>query len=111
MTVRTITKIRLKKGDNVIVLSGKYKGKTGKVQSVFPQTGKVAVEGLNVIKRTIKASQTNPRPRTIEKTVPFWSSKLAIVEPTSKKPSKIGYKVGKDGKKVRVYKRSGKEIK
>lgn len=55
--------------------------------------------------------RTNPQGGIVEITKPLWVSKVALVEPTSKKPSRIGYKVGKDGKKVRVYKRTGKEVK
>lgn len=104
-------KIRLKKGDLVMVRSGKYKGKTGKVTATHPQENKVTVEGLNVVKRHIKPNQTHPQGAIVEVTKPIWVSKVSIVEPTSKKPSRIGYKLDKDNKKVRVYVRSGKEIK
>ena len=92
-TKPTRFKIRLKKGDTVIVLAGKYKGKTGKVTATHPAENKVTVEGVNIV------------------TKPIWVSKVAVIEPTSKKPSRIGYKVDKEGKKIRVYKRGGKEIK
>jgi large subunit ribosomal protein L24 len=104
-------KIRIKKGDTVIVRSGKYKGKTGKVTGVHPSTNQVSVEGINIVKRHIKPSRTNPTGGIVEITKPLYVSKVGILEPTSKKPSKIGYLVGKDGNKTRVYKKSGKEIK
>ena len=107
----TIYKIRLKKGDTVVVRSGKYKGKTGKVLATHPTENKVTVEGINIVKKHVKPTQTKPQGGIVEITKPIWVSKVAIQEPTSKKPSKIGYKLDKDGKKTRVYKKSGKEIK
>jgi large subunit ribosomal protein L24 len=104
-------KIRLNKGDTVIVRTGKYKGETGKVQAVHPKENKVTVEGINIVKKAMKPSKSHPQGGIIEVTKPIWVSKVAIVEPASKKPSKIGYSIDKAGKKVRVYKRSGKEIK
>lgn len=104
-------KIRLKKGDTVVVLSGKEKGKTGTITQVHPQENKVTVEGINIVKRHLKPTRVNPQGGIIDVTKPIWVSKVAIVEPTSKKPSRIGYNLGKDGKKVRVFKKSGKEIK
>lgn len=104
-------KIRLKKGDTVIVRSGKYKGQTGLVQATHPKENKVTVEGINIVKKAMKPTRSNPQGGIVELTKPIWTSKIAIVEPTSKKPSKIGYKISKEGKRVRVYKRSGKEIK
>jgi len=107
----TIYKIRIKKGDTVVVLSGKYKGKTGKVVATHPTENKVTVEGINVVKKHVKPNREHPQGGIIEMTKPIWVSKVAVQEPTSKKPSKVGYKVAKDGTKVRVYKRTGKEIK
>jgi large subunit ribosomal protein L24 len=106
-----IFKIKLKKGDTVIVRSGKYKGKTGKVQALHPALNKVTVEGINVVKRHTKPNKAHPQGGIVEVTKPIWVSKVAIVEPTTKKPSKIGIKVGKDGTKARTFKRTGKEIK
>lgn len=105
-------KIKLKKGDTVMVRSGKYKGQTGVVQAVHPTENKVTVEGINVIKKALKPDQYKKHPRggIVEITKPIWVSKVGIVEPTAKKPSKIGYKVTKEGK-TRIYKKSGKEIK
>ena len=106
-----VYKIRLKKNDTVIVLAGKYKGKTGKVVETHPKENKVTVEGINIVKKHQKPNREHPQGGIIELTKPMWVSKVAAYEPTAKKPSKIGYKVGKDGKKVRVYKTSGKEMK
>lgn len=108
---KEVSKIRLKKGDNVVVLVGKYKGKTGKIVSTHPSVNKVTVENINVVKRHVKPTQAKPQGGIFEKTKPVPVSNVAILEPTSKKPSKIGYKFDKEGNKIRIYKRTGKEIK
>lgn len=102
-------KIRLKKGDKVIVLSGKYKGKTGKIAQVHPKDNKVTVEGINVVKKHIKRTQDNAG-GIVDVTRPMWVSKVAIFDPIKKKGSRIGYKLSASGKKSRIYKTSGKEI-
>lgn len=104
-------KIRLKKGDTVIVRTGKYKGKTGKIVATHPKENKVTVEGINVIKKAIKPSRENPQGGFQEITKPMWVNKVALVDPTTKKPTRIGYSFDKEGNKVRVAKASGKEIK
>ncbi len=104
-------KIRLKKGDIVVVTTGKYKGKTGKVTTVHPEENKVTVEGINIVKKHQKPNKQYPQGGIIDITKPIWVSKVAILEPTSKKPSKIGYTFDKDGNKKRVYKVNNKEIK
>lgn len=109
--VQTPVKIRLKKGDTVVVRSGKYKGKTGKITATHPRENKVTVEGINIVKKHVKPNRTNPQGAIEEITKPIWVSKVGIVEPTSKKASRIGYKLDKDGNKTRVFKKSGKEIK
>lgn len=104
-------KIRIKKGDTVVVRSGKYKGVTGKVIAVHPSLNKVTVEGVNIVKRHLKPNRQHPQGNIVELTKPIWVGKVGIVEPTSKKASRIGYKLDKDGKKTRVFKSNGKEIK
>lgn len=106
-----VTKMRLKKGDTVIVISGKYKGKTGSITATHPSENKVTVEGINIVKKHQKPNREHPQGGIIEITKPIWVSKVAIVDPTSKKPSRIGMSIAKDGSKTRVYKRTGKEIK
>jgi len=108
---KKVYKIRLKKGDTVMVRAGKHKGKTGKITAVHPRENKVTVEGINVVKKHVKPNQQYPQGAVIDLTKPIWVSKVGIVEPTSKKPSRIGYKLSADGKKARVLKKSGKEIK
>jgi large subunit ribosomal protein L24 len=107
----SLFKIRLKKGDTVMVRSGKYKGKTGKVVATHPSENKVTVEGINIVKKAIKPTRTNPTGGIVEITKPIWVSKVGLVDPTTKKPTRVGYKLDNDGKKTRVYKSSGKEVK
>jgi large subunit ribosomal protein L24 len=107
----TIYKIRLKKGDTVQVLAGKYKGKTGTVLTTHPSENKVTVEGVNIVKKHMKPNKAYPQGGIIDITKPIWVSKVAVVDPTSKKPTRIGYKLDDKGVKTRVYKASGKEIK
>lgn len=104
-------KIRLKKGDNVVVLSGKYKGQSGIIEALHPKQNKATVKGINVVKKAIKPDKQHPRGGLIELTKPIWISKLSVIDPSTKKPSRIGYKVDSKGLKIRVYKSSGKEIK
>lgn len=104
-------KIRLKVSDKIIVLSGKYKGQTGKILEVHPKDNTVTVGGINVIKKHIKPSRTNRVGQIKEITKPIDVSKVAIYEPDLKKASRIGYKVDAKGNKVRIYRASGKEIK
>lgn len=108
---KTIYKIRIKKGDEVIIRSGKYKGQTGKVVATHPTLNKVTVEGINIVKRHVKPDKQNPQGGIIPITKPIDVSKVGIIDPSTKKASRIGYKLDKDGKKTRVFKKSGKEIK
>lgn len=104
-------KIRLKKGDTVVVRAGKYKGKTGTVLNTHPALNKVTVEGINIVKKHQKPTKAYPQGGIIELTKPIDVSKVGFQDPTSKKPTRIGYTVAKDGTKTRVSKASGKEIK
>ncbi len=104
-------KIRLKKGDTVVVRSGKYKGRTGKIVSTHPSENKVTVEGINIVKKHQKPNREHPQGGIIELTKPIWVSKVGIVEPGTKKPSRIGYKLDAKGNKTRIYSSTGKEIK
>lgn len=104
-------KIRLKKGDTVVVRAGKYKGKTGVVQRTHPKDNTVTVEGINIVKKHQKPNKQYPQGGIIEITKPIDVSKVGLQDPETKKATRIGYKVNKDGSKVRVAKSSGKEIK
>jgi large subunit ribosomal protein L24 len=107
----SVYKIKLRKGDTVMVLAGREKGKTGTVTATHPTENKVTVEGINVVKKHVKPNKQYPQGGIIDITKPIWVSKVAIVDPSTKKPTKIGMNVDKDGKRTRVFKKSGKEIK
>lgn len=101
-------KFKIKKGDTVVVLTGKDKGKTGEVKRVITEDRKVIVNGINVQTKHKKPSQTSAG--GVDKVeAPIHVSNVAIVDPKTKKPTRIGYKVVGD-KKVRVAKRSGETI-
>ncbi|OHA15843.1 MAG: 50S ribosomal protein L24 [Candidatus Taylorbacteria bacterium RIFCSPLOWO2_02_FULL_43_11] len=100
--------MNIKKGDNVIVISGIDKGKQGKVLSSFPRDSKILVEGINIKKRHQKRRKENQKGQIVEKAVPILASKVMLLDSTGAK-TRVGHKeVG--GKKVRVSVRSGKEI-
>ncbi len=108
---KTVYKIRLKKGDTVMVRTGKYKGHTGKVLEVHPTLNKVTVEGVNIVKKHQKPTRTNPQGGIFELTKPIWVSKVGLLDSAAKKPSRIGYKLANDGSKSRILKSSGKGVK
>jgi large subunit ribosomal protein L24 len=106
-----VFKIRLKKGDTVMVRAGKYKGKTGKVIATHPSLNKVTVEGINIVKRHRKPTQQRPQGGIDELTKPIWVSKVGLLDSAAKKPSRVGYKLSATGTKTRVLKTNGKEVK
>ena len=99
----------IRKGDNVIVLSGKDKGRKGTVQTVMPKEGKVVVEGINVVARHRKPSQQNPQGGIERFPAPMHLSKVAVADPKDGKPTRVRFEE-KDGKKVRVAVKSGETI-
>ena len=103
--------MKLKKGDKVIVISGKEKGKTGVFQKVMPKENKVIIDGLNVRKKNQKPTQANPKGGQIDIYAPIDASNVAFYDEKAKKAVKIGYKFDKDGNKVRFNKSTKKEIK
>ena len=102
--------MKILKGDKVIVIAGKDKGITGIVQAVYPKVNKVVVEGVNVHKKHRKPTQQNPEGSINEIYVPIDTSNVAIVDPKTKKPSRVGYQLDKSGKKVRIAKKSGSKL-
>ncbi|MEK7603327.1 MAG: 50S ribosomal protein L24 [Patescibacteria group bacterium] len=106
-----VFKIRLKKGDTVMIRSGKHKGKTGKILTTHPTLNKVTVEGINIAKRHTKPNKAYPQGGIVEITKPIAVSKVGAYDEVKKKPSRIGYKVDASGAKVRILKSSGKEMK
>jgi large subunit ribosomal protein L24 len=101
---------KIKKGDRVVVLSGKDKGKHGDVVRVLPKDGKVVVSGVNVVVRHRKPSQANPQGGLERREAPLHVSKVAIEDPKTGRPTRVGFRIDKDGRKVRVAKRSGEVI-
>ena len=100
---------KIKKGDQVIVLSGKDKGKTGTVTASMPKDGKVVVAGVNVITRHRKPTQQNPQGGLERKEAPLYASKVALADPKTGKATRVRFET-KDGKKVRVAVKSGETI-
>jgi large subunit ribosomal protein L24 len=100
---------KIKKGDNVIVLSGKDKGRTGTVSQVMPKDGKLIVDGINVAARHRKPSQQNPQGGIDRFPAPMHISKVALADPKTGKPTRVRFEE-KDGKKVRVAVKSGETI-
>lgn len=100
---------KIKKGDTVVILSGKDKGKTGEVTRAFPKDGKVIVSGANIATRHKKPSQANPQGGLEKIEAPMHVSKVAIADPKTGKPSRVRFDI-KDGKKVRVAVKSGETI-
>ncbi|MEY2641317.1 MAG: ribosomal protein [Candidatus Parcubacteria bacterium] len=101
--------MKIKKNDNVIVLAGKDKGKTGKVLRALPKEGRVIVEGINIAKKRQKSRRQGVSGEVISKTMPIDVSNVAIIDPKTKKATRVGYKVD-GGKKVRVAKASGQTL-
>ncbi|MFC5586016.1 50S ribosomal protein L24 [Nitratireductor kimnyeongensis] len=100
---------KIKKGDNVVVLAGKDKGRTGEVVKVMPKEDKALVRGVNLVRRHQKQS-AQADGGIITKEAPIHLSNLALADPKDGKPTRVGFKVQEDGKKVRVAKRSGELI-
>ena len=101
--------VKIKKGDKVVVLSGKDKGKHGEVVKSMPKVGKVVVSGVNIAARHRKASQANPQGGIERREAPLHVSKVAIEDPKTGKPTRVRFEV-RDGNKVRVAARSGETI-
>ena len=102
-------KFKIKKDDDVIVLTGRDKGKRGKVLRVIREEDRALVEGVNVVKRHTRPSQTQPG-GIIEKEAPIHLSNLALADPKDGKATRVGYRFLEDGRKVRFAKRSGEVI-
>jgi large subunit ribosomal protein L24 len=98
--------MNLVKGDNVIVIAGRDKGKTGTIQKVIPETNRVVVENVNLRKKHKKPTQQNPDGGIVEIYAPIDASNVMLLDPKTKKPTRVGHKIVK-GKKVRVTKASG----
>lgn len=104
-----MAKLKIKTGDNVIVIAGRDKNKTGKVLRVFPDTNKAIVEGVNIVKKHEKPSATNPQGGIIQKETPIQISNIAIVDPKTKEATKVGYRI-ENGNKIRFAKKSNQAL-
>ncbi len=102
-------KLKVKKGDRVVVIAGRDKGKRGEVLSVIPDENRALVQGVNVVVRQQKQSQQQEGGK-ISKEAPIHVSNIAVEDPASGEPSRVGYKILDDGRKVRFAKRSGETI-
>jgi large subunit ribosomal protein L24 len=104
-----MSKLKIKKGDKVVVLTGKDKGKTGEVKSVNPVELRVVVQGVNIQSKHRKPSQARGAGGIDKNEAPIHISNVALLDPKTKKPTRVGFKtVG--GKKVRIAKRSGEQV-
>ncbi len=101
--------LKIKNGDTVQVMMGRDKGKKGKVVKVIPTKSMVLVEGVNEYKRHIKSRMQGQKSEIVTITKPILASKVALIDPKKKKPTKVGYRIVK-GKKERIYKKSGETI-
>ena len=102
-------KLKVKKGDEVVVIAGKEKGKKGKIVKVLPSESRVVVGGVNMVKRHTKASMSSAG-GIVEKEASLHVSNVSLVDAKTGKPTRVGYKIEKDGSKVRIAKRSGEVI-
>jgi len=104
-----MAKLKIKKEDNVVVISGRDKGKQGKVLRVFPAEERAVVQGVHIARRHSKPSMGDPG-GIVEKELKIHISNLAHIDPQSNKPTRVGYKFLDGGRKVRIARRSGEVI-
>ena len=100
---------KIRKGDDVIVIAGKDKGKTGSVLRVMPKESRVLVQGVNMVKRHMRPSASSPG-GIDEREASLHISNVALIDPESNKPTRVGFKILEDNRKVRVARRSGEMI-
>ncbi len=106
-----MAKMYIKKGDTVYVRSGEDRGKTGRVLSVMPGKYRAIVEGVNFVTKATKPSAAHPQGGLVKKEAPVHISNLALLDPKSGKPTRVGFHKNADGKTVRYAKKSGQDIK
>ena len=105
--------MKIKKGDHVIVVAGKDRGREGTVIAAYPERQRVLVQGVNMVKKNTKVTQGmrgNKEGGIVHAEAPIHVSNVQVVDPDTKKPARVGYQVNEDGNKVRVARPSGKEI-
>jgi len=101
---------KLKRGDKVVVLAGKDRGKRGTVRRIIPKFDRVVVEGVNIIKRHQRARSAQQQSQIIEREAPIHISNVMLIDPNSDKPTRVTFRHREDGTMVRVAKRSGEDI-
>ncbi len=106
-----MSKVNIKKGDTVYVLAGDDRTKTGRVLSVDAAKNRALVEGVNMVTKSTKPNAKHPQGGLIKMEAPINISNLSLVDPKSGKPTRVGYKKGDNGEKIRYSKKSGEEIK
>ena len=102
--------LKIKKGDRVQVLTGKDRGKTGEVSRAMPATGKLIIDGVNVVKKHQKATKATMQGGIIDKDMPIPIANVALLCPACGKPTRVGYTIDNDGTKVRICKKCGGEM-
>src|ERR1700749_37959 len=106
--------MKIKKGDHVLVMAGKDKGASGTVIAAYPATNKVVVEGVDMVKKNKKVTNRGGRAANeggiVTQEAPIHVINVQLVDPETKRPARVGYKINEDGTKVRVLRPSGKEI-
>ena len=100
--------MKIRKGDTVLVIAGKDKGRTGNVERVYPKSNKVVVESINMYKKTVPKTEQTPQGGIMDVPRPIHASNLMVVDPKTKKPSRVKYEI-KDGKKERVFKSTSRK--
>lgn len=105
------TKLHIKKGDTVVVIAGESKGQRGKVLSVQVEKQRAVVEGINMVSKHTRPNAKNTQGGIVKQEAPVHISNLMLVEPATGNPTRIGRRMGENGKLVRYSKKSGEEIK
>ena len=106
-----MTKLKIKKHDTVIVLTGEDKGKTGKVLKVLKDEQRAIVEGINMVNKSTKPNAKNPQGGFVKQEASIHISNISLIDPKSGKATRVAIQKNEDGKKVRIAKKSGEEIK
>ena len=106
-----MSKLHIKKGDTVYVLAGEDKGQQGRVLSVQAAKNRAIVEGINIVSKSTKPTAKHPQGGIVKMEAPINISNLALIDPKSGKPTRVGIRVNEKGEKVRYAKKSGEEIK
>jgi large subunit ribosomal protein L24 len=104
-------KLHIKKGDTVVVITGNYKGKKGRVLEVITKTNRAIVEGVNLIKKHTKPNAKYPQGGIIDQEAPIHLSNLMLVDPKTGEPTRTGRRLNENGKLIRYSKKTGEEIK